>query len=137
MADFIEHTGIVESCGEQIVSVRIEQQVACAGCHAKNICSAAEKEDKVIEVFYAKNDIKKGDKVLLIGQSSLGLYAVLLAYVLPFLLILTTLFVTSIFVENELVSGTISLSMILPYYIVLSLNKKRLKKKFTFEIVKI
>lgn len=137
MADFVEHTGVVESCDGQIISVRIEQQAACAGCHAKGVCSAAEKEDKVIEVFYTKNDVEKGDKVLLIGQSSLGLYAVLLAYVLPFLLILITLFITSVFVENELISGTISLLVILPYYIVLFLNKKRLKKKFTFEIVKI
>ena len=116
---------------------RIEQQAACASCHAKGACSVAEKEDKIIEVFYSKNDIKKGDKVLLIGQSSLGLYAVLLAYVLPFLLILVTLFIASVFTDNELLSGTISLSVVLPYYVVLSMNKKRLKKKFSFEIIKL
>ena len=81
--------------------------------------------------------IKKGDKVLLIGQSSLGLYAVLLAYVFPFLLILVTLFIASVFTDNELLSGTISLSVVLPYYVVLSMNKKRLKKKFSFEIIKL
>lgn len=137
MADFVEHTGVVESCDGQMVLVRIEQQAACASCHAKGACSVAEKEDKIIEVFYSKNDIKKGDKVLLIGQSSLGLYAVLLAYVLPFLLILVTLFIASVFTDNELLSGTISLSVVLPYYVVLSMNKKRLKKKFSFEIIKL
>ena len=133
----MEHTGVVESCDGQMVLVRIEQQAVCASCHAKGACSVAEKEDKIIEVFYSKNDIKKGDKVLLIGQSSLGLYAVLLAYVLPFLLILVTLFIASVFTDNELLSGTISLSVVLPYYVVLSMNKKRLKKKFSFEIIKL
>ena len=137
MADFVEHMGVVEDCKGQIVFVRIEQQAACVGCHARSACSAAEKEDKIVEVFYAKNDVKKGDRVLLIGQCSLGLYAVLLAYVLPFLLILFALFLTSMFVENELVSGTISLLIIFPYYVVLSMFKDRLKRKFSFEITKL
>ncbi len=133
----MEHMGVVEDCKGQVVSVRIEQQAACAGCHARSACSAAEKEDKIVEVFYVKNDVKKGDRVLLIGQSSLGLYAVLLAYVLPFLLVLLTLFLTSMFISSELISGTISLLVILPYYVVLSLFKERLKKKFSFDITKL
>ena len=48
MADFVEHTGVVESCDGQMVLVRIEQQAVCASCHAKGACSVAEKEDKII-----------------------------------------------------------------------------------------
>mgnify|MGYP003469568791 CR=1 FL=1 len=90
MADFVEHTGVVESCDGQMVLVRIEQQAACASCHAKGACSVAEKEDKIIEVFYSKNDIKKGDKVAILLMNCLVMCKI--AKIAKFVVIIISLF---------------------------------------------
>ena len=77
-----------------------------------------------------------GDMVDIVGESSTGLFAVLLAFVIPFMLILTSLFFLRNIVPNEAVSGTVSLALLIPYYIILSLFNKKLKRKLQFRIEK-
>jgi len=94
-------------------------------------------EDKQIDVESSDTSIRVGDAVLLTGEVSTGLQAVLLAFVIPFLLILVALIVLRSVTPNEAVSGTIALSLLIPYYIILSFFNKKLKSKFRFEIEKI
>ena len=88
MSESINHNGIIEKIDGNAVFVRIIQQSACSGCHAQSMCSASEKKEKIIEV----NDNNPGrfhvnEEVTLCGQSSLGLQAVFLAFVLPLILL--------------------------------------------------
>ena len=48
------------------------QYSACAGCHAKSACTAADKKDKIIEVEDSSGNYQIGDAVVLTGQSSMG-----------------------------------------------------------------
>jgi len=73
---------------------------------------------------------------VLSGRQSIGLQAVLLAFVIPFVLILITLIVLQLFIASELVSGTLALLVLIPYYGVLSLFNKKMKATFKFEIRK-
>ncbi len=93
-------------------------------------------DEKFIDVESDDTSLKVGDMVDIVGESSTGLFAVLLAFVIPFVLILTSLFVLRDFVPNEAVSGTISLALLIPYFIILSLFNKKLKKKLQFKIEK-
>lgn len=136
MGQKIEHTGIITHIDEKIIQVSIIQKSACSDCHAKGVCTSADMDDKVIEVKRTDNSFKTGDKVMLIGQTSMGLLAVLLAFVIPFLLILLSLFLMGQYTDNEAISGTVSLSVLIPYYIILSLFNKKLKNKFQFYIEK-
>ncbi|MDO9152239.1 MAG: SoxR reducing system RseC family protein [Paludibacter sp.] len=136
MSQKIEHTGIITHIDEKIIQVSIIQKSACSSCHAKDACTASDMDEKIIDVEKTDNNYKTGDKVLLIGQSSTGLIAVLLAFVIPFLLILFTLFILRSYTDNEALSGTISLSVLIPYYLILSLFNKNLKNKFQFHIEK-
>jgi sigma-E factor negative regulatory protein RseC len=61
---------------------------------------------------------------------------VLLAFVAPFLLIFATLLITRQLTDSEAVSGTISLTALIPYYLLLSLFNKKIKRKLQFEIIK-
>jgi sigma-E factor negative regulatory protein RseC len=136
MSKIIEHSGIVHQINGKHIQVQIIQQSACSGCHAKGACTAADMDDKYIDVESDQTDFKVGDPVTLLGQNSMGLFAVLLAFVLPFLLILLTLFILKQYTISEALSGSLALSILIPYYLILSLFNKKLKSKLVFQIRK-
>jgi len=107
---------------------------ACSSCHAKGACTAADMDEKIIDAHSNNPNLKVGDAVNIYGESGNGLLAVLLAFVIPFTLILISLIVTGHFIQNEAISGLISLLVLVPYFIILSLFNNKLKKKFTFYI---
>lgn len=134
MSQIIEHTGVIRQIEGNRVQVLITQNSACSACHAKSACMASDSAEKLIEAFSDDTSFKVGDEVMLYGQRALGFKAVLLAFVIPFLLILLALFVLRLFTDNEALSGTIALATLVPYYIILSLFKDKLKSKFQFYI---
>lgn len=136
MSERIEHSGFVTRVEGKNIQVQIIQMSACSSCHAKGACSAADMDEKFVDVESADDTLRIGDMVNIVGESSTGLLAVLLAFVIPFMLILTSLFVLRDIVPNEAVSGTVSLALLIPYYIILSLFNKKLKRKLQFRIEK-
>ncbi len=136
MSQKIEHTGIINRIDKSLIQVLIMQESACSGCHAKGACSSADSDKRIIEVENTDSSLKVGDTVILSGKSSMGLLAVLLAFVLPFLIILFSLFVVQNYSSSEIISATISLSTLIPYYILLSFFGKNMKHKFQFHISK-
>ena len=87
MTNTIEHQGVIISIDGSIAHVKIEQTSACASCHVKTVCGASEKSEKIIDANIISSDLKVGDTVIVIGQKSLGFKAIILAYILPFVLI--------------------------------------------------
>lgn len=134
MSKKIEHSGIIRHIDGDKVKVEIIQMSACSACHAKSACSAADMDEKIIDALSNNPNLKVGDAVNIYGENSGGLLAVLLAFVIPFTLILLTLIISGRYIQNESLSGLISLSVLVPYFIILSLFNKKLKKKFTFYI---
>lgn len=136
MSQSIEHSGIVEQIDGEQIKVLIMQQSACSECHAKSLCSVADKKEKIIEVISSDPTLKVGDRVIIYGESSIGLQAVLLAFIIPFVLIFLALLIFQHFIENELMAGILSILVLVPYYLILFLSNKRLKNKFQFKIKK-
>ena len=136
MTNTIEHQGIIISIDDSVAHVKIEQTSVCASCHVKTVCGASEKTEKIIDAHIVDDTLKIGDSVTIIGQKSLGIRAVLLAYVLPFVLIVAVLFVANIFTTNELVIGTCALTSLIPYFIVLRLMRNKIQAKFQFYAIK-
>lgn len=136
MSQIIEHSGIVQHIDGKHIRVQILQESACSGCHAKGACTAADMKDKYVDVEADFSEFKVGDVVTLYGQSSMGLLAVFLAFVMPFLLILLTLIFLRNQTDNEAVSGTIALAVLVPYFIILSFFNQKLKAKLKFQIRK-
>lgn len=136
MTNTIEHQGIIVSIDNNIAHVRIEQTSACASCHVKSMCGASEKAEKIIDAHIVDNTLKTGDQVTIIGQKSLGIQAILLAYVLPFVVIVCMLFVVKIFTDNEVIMGTCALASLIPYFAVLRLMRNKIQAKFQFYAIK-
>ncbi len=131
----VEHTGYVEEVNLNQVKVRIISESACASCHAKGACTAADMKEKVIDIFTNQSsDFKPGQKVTIQGEKSLGLRASLLAYIFPFIIVFVVLFISYAITKNEGIAGMISLAMLVPYFLVIKYISPRLQKTFTFKI---
>ena len=131
----IKHLGIVENIQGSHLSVRIVQTSACAACSVKGHCSSADSKDKIIDIIdTAAASYQVGENVMVVGETSMGMQAVALAFIIPFVLLIFTLFLFMALIENELYAELLSLAVLVPYYYILWLNKTRLKQKFSFTI---
>ena len=135
MANTIRHQGIVENINGSHLQVRIIQTSACASCSVKGHCSSADTKEKLIDITDVDAaSYQPGDRVWVIGELSMGAMAVLYAFILPFFVVIISLFIFMAIWNDELRSALCSLVLLIPYYYILWLNKSRLGKKFSFSI---
>lgn len=135
MMNIITHQGIVENINGSHLQVKIVQTSACSSCSVKGHCSSADTKDKLIDIIDAHAaSYQPGDRVWVIGELSMGAMAVLFAFILPFLVLVISLFIFMAIWKDELSSALGSLSLLIPYYYILWLNKSRMGKKFSFSI---
>lgn len=131
----ISHPGIIEKLTEDMVFVKIMAMSACSSCHAKGMCNVAEVEEKVVEVKREPSrDYKIGQLVTVSMKSSLGTYAVLLGYIIPFFLLIGVLIGVLFISGNEGLAGISGILILIPYYSGLYYYRKRLKNTFSFMI---
>lgn len=140
MAETIEHLGTVENIDGSHIRVRIIQTTACASCSVKGHCSSADSKEKIVDITLPESEpsthiYKVGESVRIEGSLSLGMKAVLLAFVLPFIILVSSLFVfMHLFKGDELLSSGLSLALMSLYYFIVWLNKAATKKIFSFTI---
>jgi sigma-E factor negative regulatory protein RseC len=133
MDKYIEHEGIVTNKTDHSVTVTITTVSACASCQEKGACTMADKKDKIVDIKGNYN-VKKGDLVTVLMQQKLGLPALILGYILPLVLVITSLVLLLSLSINEALSGLISILILLPYYIILRIFRRQIDKKFTFAL---
>lgn len=132
MEEMIRHNGIVLSTDGESARVEIVQTSACAACKAKGMCMSSESQQKIIDARMAE-PMKPGDRVEVMVREHLAWRAVLLAYVLPFVVMLAVIVGLDYATDmSEAVVGTLSLCSIALYYIGLGMFKHRLQKQFSF-----
>ena len=132
--DLLRHTGIVKEVTSTSLIVSIVNQSACSTCHAKGACSVSDIQEKEIEVTNWKRTYQPGAMVTVFFRESSGMRALLLGYMLPFVLLILTLVITFTVTGNEILSGLLALLVLLPYYLTLYLLKDKIKQSFTFEL---
>lgn len=132
----IEHEGIIDHIDGDVAHVKIESVSACASCHAKGVCSAADQEEKFLDVPLHGANYRQGDPVFVQVAKRLGFKAVALGYVYPFLLLMAVLVGMLAAGAGELQAGSFALLSIIPYYLVLYLFRNRISSTFTFSIKK-
>jgi sigma-E factor negative regulatory protein RseC len=130
----IEHDGIIDHIAGNVAHVKIDSLSACATCHAKGVCSAADQEEKYLDVPLHDTRHREGDLVVVQVAKRLGFRAVALGYIYPFLLLMVVLVVMLAMGARELEAGVFALLSMVPYYLVLYLFRKRITTTFTFSI---
>ena len=160
----IKHDGIIIALNEDGTAlVRIVQTSACAACKAKTMCASAESAEKEMTVVLLSDngrpmdygvldadkpllEYKVGDTVEVMVQQKMGWKAVVLAYLLPFFVMLAVMFIGNGLLEmgdgatgllgneakREAVLGTVALCAMALYYLVLGIFKDKLQKEFSF-----
>ena len=137
MTDIIKHRGRVEKVEGSHVVVRIVQTSACSACSIKGHCNASESKEKLIDVFEVNASYQIGEEVVLLGTTSMGMQAVLLAFGVPLVILIVALGVTMHLTDGDaLFSSLVGLLSIVPYYFAIHFSKDKLKKTFSFTIEK-
>jgi len=129
----IEHDGIVQKSDKSSVKVKITSVSACSGCHADGFCTLADKKDKIIDIS-GRYNLAPGDAVTVLMKKSMGYTAVMLGYVIPIILVIALLIILGSMSLPELITGLGSLAVLIPYYLVLSLFRKRINTNFKFTL---
>ena len=134
----IEHEGvIVEIKGNSKAVVSIVSKSACASCHAKGVCSAADQKEKKIEVTLSSDDnYSVGERVILSLESGIGLKAVLVLYVIPLIILLTLLLTLLGRKVSEPMSALISVGSVALYYVLVKIFNISLERNLYFKIRK-
>ena len=144
----IKHDGIIIALNEDGTAlVRIVQTSACAACKAKAMCASAESAEKEMTVVLLGDEQwAVGNEVEVMVQQKMGWKAVVLAYLLPFFVMLAVMFVGNGLLamgdgaigllgdeaKREAVLGTVALCAMALYYLVLGMFKDKLQKEFSF-----
>ena len=137
MDELIRHEGIVLSINGEKAHVQIVQTSACSACKARSMCMSSESQSKEMDAVMLE-PMKIGDKVEVEVRERLAWKAVLLAYILPFIVMLAIIAILDFATDwSEAVVGTLSLCGIALYYIGLSVFRNRLQKQFSFTARKI
>ena len=131
----VYHSGSIEKISGSKAEVKILQQSACGSCHAKSLCSLSDMKEKVVVVSIPLHlKVSEGDLVTIVIERSIGMKAILYAYLLPFILLMATLIIFWTLTANEALSGLMALAVLVPYYFVIYLFRNKMKNQFIFRI---
>lgn len=131
----IKHSGVIKKIDEHQYYISIVAQSACASCSVKGVCNVSEMKDEIVEVSRNKSEnFAVGDQVEVLMEKSQGTKAVMLGYIVPFLIVLVTLIISLNLIGNEGIAGLISIGILVPYYLILYVNRERLKTAFRFRL---
>jgi len=133
----IEQKGIIEDINKGVAKVNIIKSAACASCQSKAACFITEPKEETLVIDTLGNEFHKGETVSVMMKKSLGLRATLLAYVLPFIVVLLALIVLTSLGVKENLAGLISILILVAYYAILYFFRNSLQKTFQFTLNKL
>ena len=131
----ISHEGIITKIDDDMLEIKIVAQSACALCHAKSACGMGEQKEKVLTVPKPEGqEFQLFQKVKVIMSLNQGNKAAVLAYLIPIVLLLAVLFLCLGLGLSEGLSALISIVSLIPYYIILYIQRDKLKRRFEYRI---
>jgi sigma-E factor negative regulatory protein RseC len=67
-------------------------------------------------------------------EPSTGYKAVVLSYLIPLVIVITGLITLNSLSASELTAGLVSISLLVPYFLILYLFRKKINRSFTFTL---
>lgn len=130
--------GIVRAVRGEDIDVEITVSSACSECHAKSICMPSEQRQEFVtaQALYGET-FQIGERVHLVLKQKAGWKAILIAYLIPFLVLIAALFGSYAIFRNELASVIASLLFLVAYYFLLKHFRHKIDKQFTFFVTKL
>lgn len=134
----IEHTGKIIKIEENRVTVEMEVEGACASCRVQAACGMTDGKSK-IAVVKTENASKYslGEVVTVSVERGMGIKAILIAYVFPFLVLIGSLLAMTENGVDEIVAGLFSMGLMCVYFVIVFMFKNRIEKEIILKITKI
>lgn len=127
--------GIVRKVQDDRLWVEVVVSSACGGCAAKSLCNISEKKNELVEaVNVTGEEFSVGETVRIQMVQKLANKAVVLGYLLPFVILVAGLFVCYALTQIEWVSVLVGIGLTALYYVILKLMDKRLAKEFVLYV---
>jgi sigma-E factor negative regulatory protein RseC len=131
----IDHPGTVLDIKNGEVTVKITRASPCGNCQARMACGS-EAEDSILKIRGFYPELKPGDTVSVHICRSTGMKAVLIGYILPFLVFLSSFFLFQFLFKHEDLAGLFGLLMLGPYFLIIRLLRKQLADKFSLTLTR-
>jgi sigma-E factor negative regulatory protein RseC len=130
----LEHIGLVKSVAPHRITISLIG-AGCTACH-HSLCMLGDSKAKEVEVPVKKNSFLPGQEVRVKINPASGYLAVVVLYLVPFLLMTGTLSVMQLSGYTESMAGLASLLILLPYFTGVYQIRNRLKSHCTIEVEK-
>ena len=136
MSNKIRHEGVIDSIDEGCVHVRILQTSACAACKVAGYCNAAEAKEKIVDGFCnpRERELLPGQPVTVSASGDVAARALLWAFGIPFVLLVTILVIVLWQTGDEGIAALSALLSLIPYYGLLYLMRHRMQRQMAFTI---
>ena len=136
MAEYVHHEGVVLRVEGDRAQVEIVQTSACQACKARHMCLSSESKAKLIDAIM-EEPVRAGEPVEVSVRETLAWRAVVVAYVLPFVVMIGVITALSLWTEwDDAIVGGTAIAATALYYLVLSLFRNRLQREFSFTVRK-
>ena len=133
----INHKGTIISQDAGQAQVLIGRADSCNSCSHKEHCAVFNHKQQIISVPLADNtQFKTGDTIYVTTEEHNAWLALFWGYILPLLLVISTLVSIIFSGGSETLAALLSLLILLPYYAVLRLFNKAFAKRIIFRIEK-
>jgi len=133
----VEHLGNIIEVTTSNIRISIISHSACSTCHAKGACNMSESVEKILDYKPTNQHFSVGEQVKIILKQSAGLKAALMAYIIPFIILLVGLIIFKSINFSDGLAGLLSIVLIVPYFIILYRYRDELTKTFSFDVEKI
>ena len=92
-----------------------------------------QREERELDMF-AKRCLELGDQVTVAMSAGNGRLAVVLAFVVPFFILIAVLVLCLWITGDEAMAALMGIASLVPYYVVLHFLEKRISRQFAFVI---
>lgn len=132
----IIHSGIVKKITQNYLEVSVTAGNACDGCHARSVCQPSGSHEKIIRVEGQYTMISAGDRVVVSMRAIQGFGAVVMAYLIPAFIMVTTLFVVRASGSSDGISALFALVATGCWFVILWLFRNRIQRRVMFSVRK-
>ena len=117
------------------VEVTVISVSACLHCRLKENCTVSDCRSRNILVETDNPQrYAPGSRVTVLMDSRLGWWSVFYAYILPLILVLSSLFAILAATADETAAAAGAVPLLVPYYLLLAAMKKRLLSRYAFRL---
>lgn len=115
------------------ITLEVCRAEACGACRARSACGGS--SERTMTLANDGQGYRVGEQVMLVMERSMGLKAVVIAYLMPVFLMIGTLLLAGMWL-SELVSGSLALLVLVIYMLMIRVFRGAISREISITIEK-